>query len=155
MTDYCTLDDALSRLGDLTLRDADEGVPATTPSRTQAKALLAQVTEELDMHLYASGVTLPVTGTKLAFLHAIAMNGVAARIAKAKWRTDTGPGGDNGVVREVRDDYNKGLAFIDRGGFLRGSGAGAEEAESAAYAFTRPYAVLADVLDTTDDVETF
>lgn len=154
MSDYCTLDDALSLLGDVTLRDAVAGVTATTPSLTQATALLSQVTQEIDMHLRAAGGALPVTDADaLASLHAIAMNGTAARIAKAKWPADAGPGGDNGAVGVLRDDYRWGLAFIDGGGLSRDSESG--EAASVASAFTRPYAVLGDVLDTADDVAMF
>lgn len=152
---YCSVTDALALLGDVTLRDASTGVAASTPSLTQAQALVAQVTAEIDMHLRGCGYALPITDSEaLASLQAIAMNGVAARIAKAKWPTDAGPGGEGGVAHALRDDYRRGLAFIDGGGL-----AGDISSESAsgvvAYAFTRPYAVLMDTLDTTDDEAPF
>lgn len=142
MPDYCSVSDALSLLGDVTLRDASETLAASKPSFTQAQALVAQTTAEIDMHLRGCGYALPVTDSEaLAALHAIAMNGAAAKIAKARWPNDTGPGGEGGVARALRDDYRAGLEFIDRGG-LSGD-AGSDAASGAvAYAFTRPYDVL-------------
>lgn len=126
MTDYASLTEALSLLGDVTLRDAvaySEGPPiipavtATTPTETQATALLAAVVAEIDMHLRGQGYETPATDTEaLASLKTICMNGTAAKIAKAKWPADTGPGGDRGLASLLRDDYAAGLAFIDAGG---------------------------------------
>ncbi len=134
MTDYCSLADALSLLPSIgTLRDAVAAVDAdpdatppvgavvavtaTIPSATQAATILASVTAEIDMHLRAQNYTLPVTGPDaLASLQTICMNGTAARIAKAKWPTATGAGGDGGVIPDLRADYMAGLAFIDKGG---------------------------------------
>ena len=125
--DYCSLADALALLPSVgTLRDAvaySAGPPivpavtGTVPSATQAAALLASVTAEIDMHLRGRDYATPATDTEaLASLKTICMNGTAARIAKAMWPGSTGAGGDNGAVITLREDYAAGLAFIDKGG---------------------------------------
>ena len=127
MSDYCSLADALALLPSIgTLRDAkaaETGPPAvaavtaTVPSATQGATILASVTAEIDMHLRSQNYTLPMTDADaLASLKTICMNGTAARIAKAKWPTATGAGGDGGVIPDLRADYLAGLAFIDKGG---------------------------------------
>lgn len=125
--DYCSLADALALLPSVgTLRDAvaySAGPPivpavtATVPSATQAAALLASVTAEIDMHLRGRSYTTPAVDTEaLASLKTICMNGTAARIAKAMWPGGTGAGSDNGAVITLREDYAAGIAFIDKGG---------------------------------------
>jgi len=120
MTDYCTTAEAVSLLGGLSLRDAATGPPvvtATEPTLTQAGQLVTQTSAEIDMHLRGQGYEVPATDSDaLAALKAVAMNGAAARIAKARWPNDTGPGGEGGVAAALRDDYRAGLAFIDSGG---------------------------------------
>lgn len=155
MTAYCSLDAALSLLGDVVLRDAAAGVTATTPTRAQAQALLEQTAQEIDMHLRGHGYALPITDDDAnEALHAIAMNGTAARIGKAKWPADTGPGGERGIVAALREDYRRGLEFIDSGG-LALDALSEERPTGIGWSFTRPYAVLADALDTHDDEPTF
>lgn len=131
MADYCTVTDALSLLGNFTVRDAvaySAGPPviaavtATEPTATQAAALLAQTTAEIDMHLRGQGYSVPASDAEaVASLKAICMNGAAARIAKARWPSDSGPGGDRGVAMALREDYRRGLDFIDSGGLASDS----------------------------------
>jgi len=115
---YCTVTEALSLLPTLgTLRDAATGVTATVPSATQGAAMLTATDAEINAHLIDKGHELPVTGAEaLAYLKAVAMTGTAARIAKAKWPADSGPGGDSGAASALRGDYTAMLAFIDGGG---------------------------------------
>ena len=118
---YVTLAEAMSLLPTVgTLRDAATGPPvvtATVPTATQGAALLAAVCAEIDMHLRGRGYTVPLTDADgLASVKTIAMNGTAAKIAKAKWPADSGAGGDAGAAKTLRDDYAAGLAFIDKGG---------------------------------------
>jgi poly(3-hydroxybutyrate) depolymerase len=132
MADYCSLAEALALLPSVgILRDAvaySAGPPivaavtATVPSATQAAALLASVTAELDMHLRGRGYATPAVDTEaLASLKTICMNGTAARIAKSMWPGGTGAGGDSGAVTTLREDYAAGIAFIDRGGLATDS----------------------------------
>jgi lysophospholipase L1-like esterase len=118
---YCTVADALALLPSIgTLTD---GPPASVPSATQAQTILDAITSEIDMHLRGQGYAVPATDTEaLASLKPIAMNGVAARIAKAKWPTATGAGGDGGIIPDLRADYAAGLAYIDGGGLVLDSG---------------------------------
>ena len=121
MTAYCTLAEALSLLPTVgTLRDAATTptvITATVPTATQGAALLAAVCAEIDMHLRGRGYTVPLTDADgLASVKTIAMNGTAAKVAKAKWPADSGAGGDAGAAKALRDDYAAGLAFIDKGG---------------------------------------
>lgn len=146
MPDYATLAEALSLLPTIgTPRDAATGPPvvtATQPSATQAAALLAATSSEIDMHLRGQGATTPPTDAEaLAALKTICMNGTAARIAKAKWPSASGPGAAPAATEVYREDYLAGLAFIDKGGltldapptasntFGHGFGDGTEEAE--------------------------
>ena len=117
---YCTLAEAMSLLPTVgTLRDAATGPPAVTatvPMATQGAALLAAVCAEIDMHLRGRGYTVPLTDADgLASLKTIAMYGVAATVAKAKWPADSGAGGDAGAAKTWADRYAKGLADIDGG----------------------------------------
>jgi hypothetical protein len=129
---YCTITEATSLVPTVgTLRDAVTGstgppvvaaVTATVPSATQGAAMLTAVEAEVSAHLIDKGFTLPVTDSDaLAYLKSVAMNGVAARLAKAKWPTDSGPGGDGGAAVTLREDYAAGLAFIDSGGLSGGT----------------------------------
>ena len=147
MTAYCTLADALSLLPTIgTLKDAVAAVEAdpdatppvkavaavtaTQPSLTQATALLAAVCAEVDMHLRGRDYPVPPTdAVMLASVKTIAMNGTAAKIAKAKWPADSGAGGDAGVTRALRDDYAAGLKFIDDGGLGTASTGGTEQGD--------------------------
>ena len=145
MPDYCTLADALSQLPNIgTLRDAATGPPAVTatqPSATQAAALLAAVTSEIDRKLRGQGATTPATGPKaLAALKPICMDGTAARIALAKWPNASGPGAAPAAAEVCRANYLRGLDDIDAGRltldappdasttFAHGFGDGTEEA---------------------------
>lgn len=121
MSEYCTLAEVyplISKLG--TLRDAAAGPPAVTatvPSATQAGAICAQVSAEIDGHLRAKGYALPVTGTEaLAFLGSVAMNGAAYRILKSAFPAASGVSGDGGAFESLRADYLAGVALIDSGG---------------------------------------
>jgi hypothetical protein len=118
---YCTVSEALALLPSIgTLTD---GPPASVPSAAQAQTILDAITAEIDMHLRGQGYAVPATDTEaLASLKTIAMNGVAARIAKAKWPTNTGAGGDGGIIPDLRADYAAGLKFIDDGGLVLDSG---------------------------------
>jgi hypothetical protein len=143
MPDYCSLNEALSLLPTIgTLRDTASGATATQPSLTQATALLAATSSEIDMHLRGQGATAPPTDNEaLDALRTICMNGTAARIAKAKWPSASGPGAAPSAAEVYREDYLAGLAFIDAGGlaqdapaatsssFAHGFGDGTEVAE--------------------------
>jgi hypothetical protein len=148
MTAYCTLAEALSLLPTIgTLRDAAAAVPAidadpdavppvvgvpaiaavtaTQPSAAQAASLLTAVCAEIDMHLRGRGYSLPVSDADgLASLKTIAMYGTASKIAKAKWPSKEGAGGDEGAAGPLREDYLRGLAFIDGGGLAPDTSSG-------------------------------
>jgi len=136
MADYCSLSEALALIPNVgTLRNAvaySAGPPivpavvATVPSLAQAAILLAQTTAEIDRRLRGQGAATPAVDPEaLEALNPICANGAAAKIAKAKWPSGSGPGGDGGVVASLREDYKDGLLDIDKGRLgidLEGSG---------------------------------
>lgn len=111
MADYCSLTDALSLLPAIGTPDA-----SSKPSAMQCAALLGQTTAEIAMHLRARGIATVNDPEAVASLRAIAMNGAAARIAKAKWPAVSGPGAAPSAAEVLREDYLAGLSFIDGGG---------------------------------------
>lgn len=132
MPSYCSLADALALLPTVgTLRDSATGVTATQPSLTQANAMLDATASEIDMHLRGQGAATPPTDNEaLESLRTICMNGTAARIAKAKWPSSSGPGAAPAAAEVYREDYLAGLAFIDAGGLAHD----APEASSSSFA---------------------
>lgn len=106
--DYCSIADALALL------------PAVAAARTVAQGdiIIKAITAEINMHLIAKGYELPIADEDaLASIKAIAMNGVASRIAKALWPGYTkSPNFDTGAVVTLRADYATGLTFIDESG---------------------------------------
>jgi len=121
VAEYCTLAEVYPLIGRLgTLRDAASGPPAvsaTVPSATQAAAICAQVSVEIDGHLRAKGYVLPVEDADaLAFLGSVAMNGAAYRILKSAYPAASGVSGDGGAFESLRADYLAGVALIDSGG---------------------------------------
>lgn len=128
MSDYCSLAEALSLVPDVgALRDAVAGsagppvvvaVTATKPSATQGGLILIIVSAEISAALEAKGYALPlIHPVAVAHLTGICMSGTAARIAKAKWPSASGPGSDGGAAAAHEKAYERGLAFIAGGGF--------------------------------------
>jgi len=110
---YCTQTEALAltpTFGELS--------STTTPSEAQADGYVATVSQEMDLHLAAAGVDLPVSdGGALGMLASIASYGVAALLLKARFPAATGPGGDTGSAAFFEEKYQTAMQLIDGGAF--------------------------------------
>lgn len=136
---YCTLEEALSLIGVTSLSGA------SAPTQAHAEAILATVEAEIDVHLAARANA--AVADNLEYLRLVAMNGTAAKVAKAKWPAAGGVGSDQGVGATLREEYLAQLAFIDGGGLDATSAAddsatlshGFQSSDGTAYtpAFTR------------------
>ena len=111
MTVFCTVDAACALIGISELRDGDS---PTTPTLSQARAFVEAISAEIIVHLATRSVA-PEHVTP-EYLRSISSVGVAARIAKARWPSASGPGSDAGAAGMLEGQYSAALAFIDNGG---------------------------------------
>lgn len=114
---YCTYEaDVWPRSSKFTARDAEGGLEATSPSRTQCDALIDQVAAEIDGRLRMRGITTPVADPEgVAMLLPINAIGAAAAILRSAFPQKEGIGGDGGAAAELHEEYKDWLARIDAG----------------------------------------
>lgn len=111
MTTYGTSADALALLPTFGTLST-----ATVPTAAQATAYVTTVSQEVDLHLTAVGVDLPVTDTSaIAMLTTVTAYGVAALLLKARFPGDAGPGSDAGGAGFFDARYQAALKLIDGG----------------------------------------
>lgn len=90
---------------------------STNPTSTQATAMIADVSNEIDVHLASAGfTTVPVVaaGYLLEWLKALNEYGAAAGILKSAFPDAVGPG-DTPAYAFWEERYQAGLKFIDDG----------------------------------------
>lgn len=94
----------------------------SSPTAAQVTDIIANVAGEVDVHLDAAGVAVPVATPAhfVDFLENLNAQGAASQVLKSMFPDATGPGGVP-AWKLFHDNYIRGLAAIDAGTAIPGA----------------------------------